>query len=64
VVSADHYSVLKRLFPKPVVKRPDVHWIVPGVHKIAGMNQDVTIGKAFNSIVKTMGVGNYDKTQF
>src|ERR1035437_2805725 len=64
MISTDHYAALKRLLCQPTIKRPDVRGIVARVHEVAGMDQNVPVGKPLDSIVKTMGVRDYDEAHF
>jgi hypothetical protein len=43
ISSADH-AMLEGLLSKPAIERHGVLHVIPGVHEIAGMNRDVTIG--------------------
>ena len=61
VISAADHPMLEGLVSKPSIERQDLLYVVPGVHKVAGMNQDVPVRQALNSVVETMRIGNYYK---
>jgi hypothetical protein len=44
IAGADH-AVFERLFSQPTIERQDIPRIIPRVHEIAGMHQNISIGK-------------------
>lgn len=60
VMIAGAYDLVpKRLLSKPIIERPDILQIISGVHKVAGMNQNISLGKLLYPEVECVGVGNY-----
>src|ERR1039458_3883337 len=44
IAGADH-AVLERVRSKPAIEGPDILWIIPRVHKIASMHQNISVRK-------------------
>ena len=51
--------MFETLLSKPAIERQQFLYVVPAVHKVASMNQDIPVGQAFNSVVETMCIGNH-----
>jgi hypothetical protein len=43
MISAADYAVLEGLLAKPLIERQNLLYVVPGVHKVASMNQNVSV---------------------
>jgi hypothetical protein len=61
MISAADNAVLEGLLAKPLIERQNLLYVVPGVHKVANMNQNVSVRQALNSVVETMRIGNHYK---
>jgi hypothetical protein len=55
IAGADH-AVFERLRSKPAIEGPNILRIIPRVHKIAGMHQNISVGKTFYPVVESVGV--------
>jgi hypothetical protein len=54
--------VFERLLSKPTIEGQNILRIVPRVHEIAGMHQNISSGKILYPVVESVGVGNYHDT--
>jgi hypothetical protein len=59
MVSGADYALFERLLTQPPVEGRNIPQIESGIHKVAGMDQNVSIGKTLNSVVEAMRVGNH-----
>jgi hypothetical protein len=50
--------VFERLLSKPTIEGQNILRIVPRVHEIAGMHQNISSGKILYPVVESVGVGN------
>lgn len=55
VIPANYYAMLKRLFSQPTIEGPYILRVKAKVHKVAGMNQKVSVGKTFYPVVEAVG---------
>jgi hypothetical protein len=56
VIASANNDVFERLFSKPAIEGPNILWIIPRVHKIARMHQNISVGKTFYPVVEPVGV--------
>jgi hypothetical protein len=46
MIAGAYDLVPERLLSKPIIERPDILQIISGVHKVAGMNQNISLGSS------------------
>jgi hypothetical protein len=56
VIAGAYNDMLERLFSKPTVEGQDIPWVIPRVHKIASMHQNISVGKILYPVVEPVGV--------
>jgi hypothetical protein len=55
IAGADH-AVFERVRSKPTIEGPDIFWIIPRVHKIASMHQNISVRKILYPVVEPVVV--------
>jgi hypothetical protein len=58
VIASTDYAMFERLVAKPTIEGYGFPRIVPAVHEIAGVHQNVSVGETLYRVVKSMGIGN------
>ena len=61
MVSGADYALLEILFSQPLIEGRNILQIESGIHKVASVGQNVSIGKTLNSVVETKRVGNLNQ---
>jgi hypothetical protein len=62
IANSTHHAVLEGLLPQPTVEGNGLLWKVSGIHKIAGVNQDISLRQFLNGAVEAMGVRKNHET--
>ena len=52
VIAGAHNDMLERLFSKPTVEGQNILWAIARVHKIASVNQNISVGKTLDPVVQ------------
>jgi hypothetical protein len=59
MISTRDQPVFDRLFSQPAIEGEYFFRMQAGIHEVAGMNEDISIGEILNQIVTAVGIGGY-----
>ena len=59
MISTTDHPVFDGLFSQPAIEREYLFRVQAGIHEVAGMNEDISVGEILDQIVSAVRVGCY-----